>query len=604
MSPLGLPTVTLPAPDTVDLTKVYDVLVVGSGAAGGMAAHVLTGHGLDVLMLEAGQQVDFEEEVRSMEWPYHHPRRGKLAPDTYVLNETDYKRLKPPYAQGLGRYTNVVSWQQLGEGPDYTKKFFVNEKEHPYTGTNFSWVRSRALGGKTNVWGRLALRLSDYDFKAASRDGYGDDWPIGYDDVAPYYDRVDRYLGISGVTENLPWLPDSIYQRPIRLNPAEVHMRGVLADKKGWVVTPFRLGVTTEGLAHNKYRSRCYGRGACFRRVGGCDIHAAFDSPTGLIYPAWDTGRLAVRTNATVHQVLMDPDTGKAKGVAFFDTATRKSYEAKAKVVVLAASTLESTRLLMLSKSRQHPNGLANSSGHLGHNLCEHVLGPRVHGIYKDRIGAARHNDDGRPGGFYVPRFRNLDAKSKGKDFIRGYGLEGSSGQEMFPEDAMKLPGYGQAYKKKVRDHAGAFLYMYGLGEVLPRYENKVDLDPKVKDAFGIPVLRFSYKYGDNEKKMCADMATSMEEAFAASGFEITRVDREPLTEGSSVHELGTARMGNDPKSSVLNSFQQTHDVKNLFVVDGAGFVSAACQNPTWTIMALCWRSCDYLAGELKRGDL
>ena len=251
------------------------------------------------------------------------------------------------------------------------------------------------------------------------------------------------------------------------------------------MVTPFRLGVTTDGLSHNKYRSRCYGRGACFRRVGGCDIHAAFDSPTGLIYPAWDTGQLAVRTNATVHQVLMDPDTGKARGVAFIDTATRKSYEAKARVVVLAASTLESTRILLLSKSRQHPNGLANYSGHLGHNLCEHVLGPRVHGIYKDRVGKARSNDDGRPGGFYIPRFRNLDDKSKGKDFIRGYGLEGSSGQEMFPEDAMKLTGYGQAYKKKVRDHAGAFIYMYGLGEVLPRYENRVELDPSMKDTFG-----------------------------------------------------------------------------------------------------------------------
>ena len=604
MSPLGLPTVTLPEPETVDLTKLYDVLIVGSGAAGGMAAQVLTAHGLDVLMLEAGRQVDFDEEVRSMEWPYHHPRRGKLPPDTYVLDEADYKKLKPPYAQSLGRYTNVMNWQQLGEGPDYTKKFFVNEKDHPYTGTNFSWVRSRALGGKTNVWGRLALRLSDYDFKAASRDGYGDDWPIEYADVAPYYDRVDRYLGISGVTENLPWLPDSIYQRPIKFNPAETHMRGALAQKKGWVVTPFRLGVTTDGLSHNKYRSRCYGRGACFRRVGGCDIHAAFDSPTGLIYPAWDTGHLAVRTNATVHEVLMDPQTGKARGVAFIDTATRKSYEAKARVVVLAASTLESTRILLLSKSRQHPRGLANYSGHLGHNLCEHVLGPRVHGIYKDRIGKARSNDDGRPGGFYIPRFRNLDDKSKGKDFIRGYGLEGSSGQEMFPEDAMKLNGYGKDYKKKVRDHAGAFIYMYGLGEVLPRYENRVELDPKTKDTFGIPVLRFHYKYGDNEKKMCADMTVAMQEAFAASGFEITRVDPDPLTEGSSVHEVGTARMGHDPKTSVLNSFQQAHDVKNLFVVDGAGFVSAACQNPTWTIMALCWRSCDYLVEELKRGHL
>jgi choline dehydrogenase-like flavoprotein len=389
MSPIGLPTVKLPEPATVDLGKVYDVLVVGSGAAGGMAAHVLTSHGLDVLLLEAGRQVDFEAEVNSMEWPYHHPRRGKLAPDTYVLNEADYKRLKPPYAQTLGRYTNVVSWQQLGEGPDYTKQFFVNEKEHPYTGSNFSWVRSRVLGGKTNVWGRLSLRLSDYDFKAASRDGYGVDWPISYADVAPYYDKVDRYLGISGVTENLPWLPDSIYQRPMRLNPAEVHMRGVLGEKKGWVVTPFRLGVTTEGLSHNKYRSRCFGRGACFRRVGGCDIHAAFDWPTGLIYPAWDTGHLRVRTSATVHQVLIDANSGKASGVAFTDTATKKSYDAKAKVVVLAASTLESTRLLLLSKSRQHPNGLGNSSGHLGRNLCEHVRGRTCQWLAKPFRSAA-----------------------------------------------------------------------------------------------------------------------------------------------------------------------------------------------------------------------
>ena len=559
MSPIGLPTVKLPDPATVDLSKVYDVLVVGSGAAGGMAAHVLTSHGLDVLLLEAGRQVDFEAEVNSMEWPYHHPRRGKLAPDTYVLNEADYKRLKPPYAQTLGRYTNVASWQQLGEGPDYTKQFFVNEKEHPYTGTNFSWVRSRVLGGRTNVWGRLSLRLSDYDFKAASRDGYGVDWPISYADVAPYYDKVDRYLGISGVTENLPWLPDSIYQRPMRLNPAEVHMRGVLGEKKGWVVTPFRLGVTTEGLSHNKYRSRCFGRGACFRRVGGCDIHAAFDSPTGLIYPAWDTGHLTVRTNATVHQVLDRREYRQGVGRGLHRHRDRGSPTTPRPRSWCSPPPRSNRRASCCSRDRASiPNGLGNSSGHLGRNLCEHVLGPRVHGIYKDRIGAERSNEDGRPGGFYIPRFRNLDEKSKAKDFIRGYGLEGSSGQEMFPEDAMKLAGYGQAYKRKVRDHAGAFLYMYGLGEVLPRYENRVELDPHVKDAWGIPVLRFSYKYGDNEKKMCADMVTSMQEAFAASGFEVTRVDRDPLTEGSSVHELGTARMGTDPKTSVLNPFLQS----------------------------------------------
>jgi choline dehydrogenase-like flavoprotein len=593
-----------PDPATIDLSSTYDVIVVGSGAAGGMAAHALTGHGLKVLMLEAGRQVDTTTTLKSMEWPYEHPRAGQMPPDHYVLDEKDYKKHRPPYARHFGRYTNIMNWQQLGEGPDYTKDLFVNEKEHPYTGSQFAWVRSRALGGKTNVWGRLALRLSDYDFKAASRDGWGTDWPISYADVAPYYDRVDRYLGISGVTENLPWLPDSIYQRPMRLNPAEVHMRGVLKRRNGWVLTPFRLGVTTDGVAHNPYRTRCFGRGACQRRVGGCDIHAAFDSPTGLIYPAFDTGQLTVRTNSTVYEVEVDPATGRARGVAFIDSATRKTYAAKAKVVVLGAGTLESTRILLNSRSRQHPNGLGNGSGHLGHNLAEHVLGPRVHGIYKPRIGAARANDDGRPGGFYIPRFANLDQASRRQGFIRGYGLEGSSGQEMFPEDAIGMKGFGAAYKRKVRDHAGAFMYMYGLGEVLSRFENRVTLDRTVKDTFGIPVLNFNYRYGDNERRMCADMVTSMQEAFEASGLEITRVDRTILTEGSSVHEVGTARMGDDPGTSVLNKFQQAHEVANLFVVDGAGFVSAACQNPTWTIMALAWRACDYLAGELKKGNI
>lgn len=593
-----------PDPATVDLTRVYDVIVVGSGAAGGMAANALIGHGLNVLMLEAGRQVDTTQTLKSMEWPYEHPRRGQMPPDHYVLEEKDYKKHKPPYARHFGRYTNVMNWQQTGEGPDYTKEMFVNERDHPYTGTQFSWVRSRVLGGKTNVWGRLALRLSDYDFKAASRDGYGVDWPISYADVAPYYDRVDRYLGISGVTENLPWLPDSIYQRPMRLNPAEVHMRGVLKERKGWTVTPFRLGVTTDGLAHNPYRSKCFGRGACQRRVGGCDIHAAFDSQTGLIYPAYDSGRLTVRTNSTVYEVQLDQATNKVKGVAFIDSSTRKVYEARGRVVVLGAATLESTRILLNSRSRLYPKGLANSSGHLGHNMAEHVLGPRVHGIYKPRIGAARTNDDGRPGGFYIPRFRNLDKSSKRSDYIRGFGLEGSSGQEMFPEDAIGMAGFGASYKKKVRDHAGAFLYMYGLGEVLPRYENRVALDAKVKDTYGIPVLNFNFKYGDNERKMCADMVTSMQEGFEASGLEITRVDRSILTEGSSVHEVGTARMGDDPKTSVLNRHQQAHDVKNLFVVDGAGFASAGCQNPTWTIMALAWRAADFMAGELKQGNL
>lgn len=582
-----------------ELLKRYDAVIVGSGAAGGMAAHVLTSHGLDVLLLEAGRKVDVDRELKSMEWPYDHPRRGAMPPSFHALTAKEYAIRQPPYAAGLP-HEKVFSYVQSWNGSDYSRNLVVDEKDHPYTGTRYAWVRARCLGGKTNIWGRLALRLSDYDFKAASRDGYGMDWPISYADIAPYYDRVDRYLGISGVNEGLPHLPDGIFQRPTKLNVAEVRLREAIA-RMGRVLTPYRAGVTTDGLRHNKYRSRCYGRGACARRVGGCDIHAAFDSPTGLIYPAMDTGRLTVRTNSTVREITVDLSTGLASGVAFVDSETLKSYAVRAKTVVLAASTLESARILLLSKSTAHPNGIGNSSGHVGHNFCEHLMGPSVYGLVKDLVGKPRTLDDGRPGGFYLARFRNLETKHP--DFIRGYGFEGSSGMGMFPSNAHGTPGFGAAFKKQVRDYAGAFIGMGGFGEVLPRYENSVSIDPDVKDRWGIPVLRFDYRFGDNERKMAADMAATGREMFEAAGIEVLAVDTELLTEGWSIHELGTARMGTDPRTSVLNQFQQSHDVKNLFVVDGSSHVSAGCQNPTWTIMALAWRSCDYLAEQMRRGE-
>ncbi len=588
-----------PTPN-MDLNTVYDAIVVGSGAAGGMASYVLATHGLKVLLLEAGKKLDIEKELRSMQWPYDHPRRGLMPPDSHALNSNEYTFRKPPYAKGM-TYNHVYSYVENWEGSDYAKNIVVDEKDNPYSGTNYAWVRARLLGGKTAIWGRLALRLSDYDFKAASRDGFGMDWPIAYKDIEPYYDKVDLLLGISGHKENLPWLPDSLFQRSIRLNPGEVMLRQSMA-KMDRTLTPYRAGVTTDGLKHNPYRSRCFGRGACNRRVGGCDIHAAFDSPTGLIYPAMDTGNVTLRTNSTVYEVTVDPNTGKASGVSFVDSQTQKSYKAKAKAVVLGASTLESARLMLLSKSRQHPNGIGNSSTHVGHNFCEHLMGPGVSGIVKDLVGKPRTIDDGRPGGFYVARFRNLTEKNP--KFIRGYGFEGGSGCTMIPGNAFSTTGFGSDYKKRVREEAGAIIEMGAFGEVLPRYENYVEIDPNLKDRWGVPVLKFNYKFGDNEKAMAADMADSAKEMFEEAGIEILSINREILTEGWSIHELGTSRMGNDPKTSVLNQFQQSHDVKNLFVVDGSSHVNASCQNPTWTIMALCWRSCDYLADQLKKGEV
>ncbi len=588
-----------PNGNDVDLKRVYDAVVIGSGAAGGMAAHVLTSHGMKVLLLEAGKKLNINKELKSMEWPYDHPRRGDIPPDTHALNRNEYNFRPRPYAKGMP-YSHVYNYVEGWNSADYSKNIVVDEKDNPYTGTSYAWVRARCLGGKTNIWGRLALRLSDYDFKAKSHDGYGEDWPISYQDLAPYYDKVDLYLGISGHKENLPYLPDSIFQRAVRLTKSETMLRESLA-KMGRVLTPYRAGVTTDGVK-NKYRSRCFGRGACERRTGGCDIHAAFDSPTGLIYPALDTGNLTIRTNATAYEVTVDPDSGKARGVAFIDTDTGKSYEARGKAVIVAASTLESARLLLLSKSKTYPNGIGNSSNHVGHNFCEHLMGPGVTGIVKDLVGKARTLDDGRPGSFYVPRFRNL--KEKHPNFIRAYGFEGSSGNTMFPQSAFWAKGFGSNYKKQVRDYAGAFIDMGGFGEVLARYENYVDIDPEVKDKWGIPALRFHYKFGDNEKKMAADMSDAARDMFEQAGIEIVEVKRQVLTEGWSIHELGTARMGTDPKTSVLNQFQQSHDVKNLLVVDGSSHVSASCHNPTWTIMALAWRSCDHLADQLRKGEV
>ncbi len=584
----------------VDLNTVYDAVVVGTGAAGGMAAHVLTTHGMKVLLLEAGKYVNTSETLHSLEWPYNHPRRGKMPSDYHALSVNEYNFRELPYAK-QSPYTAVQSYVQGWSGTDYTKNIVVNEKDNPYTGTKYAWVRARVVGGKTNIWGRLALRLSDYDLKAKSRDGFGEDWPISYADLSPYYDRVDTYLGVSGHPENLPQMPDGKYQRALKLNASEVHMRNTLKGMNR-VLTPYRAGVTTDGLKHNKYRSRCYGRGACDRHVGGCDIHAAFDSPTGLIRPAMDTGNLTLRPNSTVYEVTVDKNTGKATGVSFIDSQTKKSYQAKAKVVLLGASTLETARLMLLSKSSLYPDGIGNSSGHVGHNFCEHMMGPHVSGFNPTLVDKPRTLDDGRPGGFYIPTFTNVTTKNK--DFIRGYGFEGGSGTTMIPSPAFDTPGFGEEYKKHVRDYAGAVVSMGAFGEVLARYENSVSIDPDVKDAWGVPVLKFSYKFGENERKMADDMVKTGREMFEASGFEILSASKKMLTPGWSIHELGTSRMGNDPKTSVVNQYEQSHDVKNLFVIDGSTFVNASAQNPTWTIMALCWRSCDYLADEMKKGEV
>jgi choline dehydrogenase-like flavoprotein len=341
------------------------------------------------------------------------------------------------------------------------------------------------------------------------------------------------------------------------------------------------------------------GRGRCGR---GCDLHSAFHSPTALLYPARDTGHLEIRTGSIVSEVLLADRSDRVRGVRVIDAATREVLDYAGRVVVLAASTLETTRLLMNSRSPQAPNGLANSSGLLGRHFCEHVMGPRASGFLPMLRGKAVTLDDGRPQSAYIARFRNLTDRHP--KFIRGYGFQGGSGCAEYPAYAPEVPGFGSAFKARVRELYPTPIGIAGFGEVLARRENQVTIDPEMKDAWGVPVLRFDYRFGDNERAMVEDMADTAEEMLRAAGAEDITVRREPLTEGWSIHELGTARMGDDPKTSVTNSFGQTHDVRNLFLADGSTFVSAGCQNPTWTILALCWRGMDHLKEGLRRGEV
>jgi len=574
----------------------WDVIVVGSGAAGGMAAFQLATAGIKVLVLDAGRLINHRKEYRTMEWPYASPRRSRLPPDHRAIAAAEYNFFDRPYGNHpeLAKYKKVASYA----GNAFTRNWVVNEKQHPTTGTPYAWVRARVLGGKTNFWGRVALRYGPLEFKAASRDGFDVDWPIGYEDVAPYYDKVDLLLGVSGTKEGLAQIPDGIYQRPIKLNCVEVHFKRTVA-RMGRRYMPGRCGVTTEGVLNNKYRARCLGRGRCGR---GCDINAAFHSPNALILPARDTGNLTLRPYSVVSEVILDPATGRAAGVRVIDANTRRVMDFKARVVVLGAGTLDSTRILLNSRSSRHPSGLGNSSGLLGSYLSEHHMGPRASGFIPMRMGTEPTLDDGRPTGPYLARFRNITDKHP--DFIRGYHFQGGGGAQEYPGFAHDIPGFGRAFKSSVRRHYPALISIGGFGEVLPRKENRVSLDATVKDAWGIPVLRFDYRFSDNEIKMARDMADTAEEMLKAAGAQDIKVEREMLPPGWSIHEIGTARMGDDPKTSVTTRFCRLHDVPNVYLADAAPFVSGGTQNTTWSILAMCWRTMDYLKEQMRAGDV
>lgn len=551
----------------------YDVIVVGSGASGGWACKRLAEAGLKVALLEAGKpQSDgnFTEHKPAFELKYR-----DCAPE--ILRKT--RPIQSKFACS-----------------EYNADWFVNDLEEPYTtppDQPFLWMgRLRITGGRTNVWGRVCLRYSDWDFKAASHDGYGDDWPLSYKDLEPYYALVEKYVGISGSEEGLEYLPDSLFQPPVPLTCQETLFRDRVREKLGRIVIPARSANLTQPL---NGRGPCHFCGPCER---GCMTHSYFNSAFTTVADALASGNCTLISNAMVYKVLMDSVHNRARGVLYIDRKTRQPKEVYSRAVILCAQAQESVRILLNSATREYPNGLANSSGVLGHHLTAHVRSGGGSGEFPS-FGAKPTLEGGgphKPMGVYIARFRNIPKALPHKKFLRGYGYEGESHTD-FDWGAR---GFGETYKKALLEPRTT-IEITGFGEVLPRWDNFVEPDPHVKDVYGIPVLKIHMSDGENERAMIQDMGDSAGEILEAAGAKNIRTYAHPSAPRWALHEAGMARMGSDPKKSVLNQFQQTHDIQNLFVMDASSFASNPCQNPTLTIMALCVRSCAYLMSEFKR---
>jgi choline dehydrogenase-like flavoprotein len=553
----------------------YDICIVGSGAGGGMAAHMLTRAGAKVIMLEAGPMWDNTKDSAMLKWAYESPRRG-MSTKQRSFGEFD---------AGLG------GWELPGE--PFTKA----------EGTDFKWFRLRMLGGRTNHWGRISLRFGPDDFRRRSIDGLGDDWPITYEDLKPWYDQVDRLIGLFGSAEGLPNHPDGIFLPPPRPRCYELLVKRA-SDKLKIPCIPARLSILTRPL---NGRPGCHYCGQCSR---GCAVNANFTSPNVLILPALATGRLKLVTGAMAREVTLDRN-GRADGVLYINKADGSEQRVRAKVIVLAASACESARILLNSKSSSFPQGLANGSGVVGKYLTD-TTGTDVSGFIPAMVDHVPHNEDGVGGAhLYMPWWLN----NKGLDFPRGYHIEiwGGLGAPAYGfmdgiQDYPSGGGYGKRLKADYRKYYGATIGFSGRGEQIPNEHCYCELDPEVVDRWGIPVLRFHWQWSDYELNQVKHMQETFRALIDQMGGQVqsTMPTKEKgygiATGGSIIHELGTVRMGKDPAKSALNSYCQTHEVKNLFVTDGGSFVSQADKNPTWTILALSMRASDYIVSERKAG--
>ena len=557
-------------------SETFDAIVVGSGISGGWAAKELTERGLRVLLLERGKNIEHVKDYgNATKAPWEYPHRGgrtRAMEEAYPVLKRDY----PLNEKNL--------------------QFWVSERDSPYTEVKrFDWYRGYHVGGRSLTWGRQSYRLSDFDFEANAKDSIAVDWPIRYADLAPWYDHVERHAGISGSTEGLPQLPDGQFQPAMPLNCAEELIAGRLAKQfEGRRrIIPGRTANLTQPLPG---RAPCMYRNACWL---GCPLGAYFSTQSSTLPPAVESGRLTLKTFAIVTDVVYDREKKRATGVRVMDAATNRTTEYRARVVFLCASALNSTWILMRSATDVWPGGLGSSSGELGHNLMDHHF----------RCGASGEMEElgdkyvfgRRPTGFYIPRYRNLPGDKR--EYLRGFGYQGSASRQAWERAVAEL-GVGAAFKDAMAQPGPWRMGATAFGEMLPAHTNRISLDATKTDRWGLPVLAIDCATGENERLMRVDMMNDMAEMLEATGVKDVRVFDNPYYPGMGIHEMGTARMGRDPKTSVLNGQNQVWDCPNVFVTDGACMTSAACQNPSLTYMALTARAASYAVDELKRGSL
>lgn len=556
--------------------RTYDAIVIGSGISGGWAAKELCEKGLKTLVLERGKQV---QHVR--DYP-----TAPLSPWDFEfrLNNTQKDIEENPIRTAYGNGADI---------------FFVKDSEHPYVQDKpFNWVRGYQVGGRSLTWGRQCYRYSDIDFEANALDGNGVDWPIRYKDIEPWYDYVEKYIGVSGQNESWPSFPDGSFLPPIEMNCVEDHLsKKVREHYKDRIVTNARTTNITRGW---NGRGPCQFRNLCSR---GCPFGGYFSSNASTLPAAAATGNLTLVPDALVSEIIYDEKLGRATGVRVIDAHTKKVTEYFAKIIFVNASTVATAALLLNSTSSRFPNGLGNSSQQIGHNLMDHFTGTGATADWHEMLDM--YYSGRKPVGIYIPRFRNIPTqKDTRRDYIRGFGVQ-AKGQRAEWRDMYKgLSGFGKHFKDQLVKPGPWIMWMGGWGETLPYYENKITLDKNKLDPWGFPMVHIDFSYRENEKAMSKDIRASLEEMYTVAGMKNIQSYSYLQPGGSAVHEMGTVRMGKDPKTSVLNGFNQMHDVKNIFITDGSCMTSAGTANPSLTYMALTARACDYAVSELKKGNL